>query len=462
MPGKILIADGSITSRILLKAKLTAAYYQVTFVDTADELLAHVQFQSPDLLIVAEHLFQEEFSKRLRKLVTYQNQPVLVLQSNYNKKQRLVAFRNGADDVISHPVDEPVLLARLRNHMRGHIAELDLRDSIQTTDGFGFSEMSSQFALPLKVALFTPHTNALSSLDNKLEDLGCYTISRYHPDCLTSLADAPPQADIYLFSIAASDTPEADLLRLARLSSEPSTRSCRILAYLHKPNPAVTSSLLDLGANDVLDADASLEELAHRLHSQAQDKHRIDEMRAMLRKRLDAAMTDPLTGLYNRRYAVPFLQQQIERARLSGQQFTVMLADLDHFKCINDQHGHAAGDQVLTHVADKLRGALDAHDMIARIGGEEFLIVLPTATQDKARNIANSLRRLVREMPIRLSDEMSPIHITISIGVTFAPHEDNKTNPCTADALLKHADKALYRAKSLGRNTVTLDMRSAA
>lgn len=462
MPGKILIADDSVASRILLKAKLTAAYYQVAFVNTADELIAHLQFQSPDLLIVAEHLFREELSRRLRKLTTFQNQPVLVLQANHNQQQRLAALRRGADDVISHPVDEPVLLARLRNHMRRHIADRDLRDSIRTTDGFGFSEPSPQYALPLKIALFTPHTNAHASLEGNLAALGSYTLSRYHPDILTSLADSPPPADVYLFSIPDSDRPEADLLRLARLSSEPSTRSCRILAYLHQPSPGVTSTLLDLGANDVLDANASSEELAHRVHAQAQDKQRTYEMRTKLRKRLDAAMTDPLTGLYNRRYALPFLQQQIERARLSGQQFTVMLADLDHFKYINDQHGHAAGDQVLIRVADKLRSALQAQDMIARIGGEEFMIILPKSTQDQACGIANNLRRQVREMLIQLSDDKPPVHITISIGVTFAPHEDDTTHSCTADSLLNQADKALYRAKSLGRNKVTLDIRSAA
>jgi two-component system cell cycle response regulator len=219
---------------------------------------------------------------------------------------------------------------------------------------------------------------------------------------------------------------------------------------------------LDLGANDVMDAHASINELALRMHRQAHEKRRTDGMRAMLRKRLDAAITDPLTGLYNRRYALPFLQQQIECAQLRGRQFTVMLADLDHFKAVNDRYGHTAGDLVLKHVASELSSALQDHDMIARIGGEEFMIILPHATQEQARDIANTLRRNIRELPIALSDNGAPVNITISIGVTFAPNEDGQPGPCTVNSLLEQADKALYRAKSMGRNTVTLDVRSAA
>ena len=462
MPGKILIADDSATNRILLKAKLTAAYHQVIIADTAEDLIALANHHNPDLFLVAGNMFDEKLADKLRNIRKFKNQPILVLLSESNPTQRLNALIKGADDVICHPFDEPVLLARLRNHLRTHIADRDLRENMRAAEGLGFSDASQSFVHPMQIALFAKRTDTLDALGGALASLGSYDLLRYRPDKLTSLTNSTPQADVYLLSITDIAKPESDLRLLARLSSESSSRSYRILAYLHQSSPSVTSTLLDLGANDVVDVTASLEELALRIHLQAQNKHRVDEMRSMLRKRLDAAMIDPLTGLHNRRYALPFLQQQIESARLSGRHFTVMLADLDHFKRINDQYGHVAGDMVLKHVAKELRGTLEDHDMIARIGGEEFMIILPEASQEKARDIATTLRKKIREMPVTVLAGDTPVHVTISIGVTFAPHESDHTGPCTVDAILEQTDKALYRAKSMGRNTVTLNMLSAA
>ncbi|WP_162933119.1 diguanylate cyclase [Roseovarius sp. EL26] len=462
MPGKILIADTSTTNRITLKAKLTAAYYQVILADSVEDAVALTGQHNPDLLLVGSSILEAGLASLMHAGKSNPERPIIVFLSENDPLQRLNALHSGAIDVICHPFDEPVLLASLRNHLRMQIAEYDLRENTRSNEDLGFSDTNQTFTHPMTIALFSPRTDALTPLGDALALLGNCSLARYHPDTLSSLAHAPPQADVYLLAIEDADTPEADLRRLSRLRSASSSRSYRILTHLQQPNPGLTSTVLDLGANDVVDASASIEELALRLHRQARGKQHTDKLREQLRIRLDAAITDSLTGLYNRRYAEDFLKQEIDNARLNCQHFTVMLADLDHLKPINDQYGHLDGDKVLMQVAANLRNTLQDHDMIARFGGDEFLIVLPNASPEHARNTADTLRRNIREMPITLSTGNNPIHVTISIGITFAPRDDGRSAPYTIDTLLKQADKALYQAKSEGRNTVTFDVRSAA
>ncbi|WP_275263549.1 GGDEF domain-containing protein [Roseovarius dicentrarchi] len=174
-------------------------------------------------------------------------------------------------------------------------------------------------------------------------------------------------------------------------------------------------------------------------------------------------MIDPLTGLYNRRFAMPFLREQVTTRAPEAREFAVMVADLDHFKHINDTHGHATGDRVLCHVADILGQSVREGDLVARIGGEEFLIIMPGAGGDEARRTADLLCRQIANTAIMPKGEAGPVHVTISIGVAMGQGGqplDAATG--TLDALMDQADRALYRAKARGRNNVTISARSAA
>jgi diguanylate cyclase (GGDEF)-like protein len=156
----------------------------------------------------------------------------------------------------------------------------------------------------------------------------------------------------------------------------------------------------------------------------------------------DAAVTDELTGLVNRRGFQELFETELERARRSGQPLSVIVADLDHFKALNDRFGHAAGDRALEQLSLILRTAKRRIDTAARIGGEEFAVVLPDSDQHAALILAERMRREVRETFM-----YEPYDLTISIGVaTFPLHG---TEP---DALIAQADEALYAAKALGRD----------
>lgn len=159
------------------------------------------------------------------------------------------------------------------------------------------------------------------------------------------------------------------------------------------------------------------------------------------------SLTDPLTGVSNRRHMEYLLGRAIERARTAQQDLAVIMLDIDHFKQVNDNHGHAAGDQVLRDMASLCQTALRQFDRFGRIGGEEFLLVLPATGLDGGLLVAERLRAQVAAAEMAAGD--TTLHITISLGVTTLHAADDN-----CDTLLQRADAMLYRAKDAGRNRV--------
>lgn len=177
---------------------------------------------------------------------------------------------------------------------------------------------------------------------------------------------------------------------------------------------------------------------------------RVDRRTAQLREAnlqlAEAARTDPLTGLPNRRALLERFDAELRRAERSQAPISMVMADIDLFKRVNDEHGHATGDRVLQEVAATLRGTLRAQDTVARWGGEEFLFLLPETDLDGALTAAEAARTRIEETPVRLGTLALPV--TLSSGV--AQHAPQ----ASVDDTLAAADRALYRAKASGRNCV--------
>lgn len=162
------------------------------------------------------------------------------------------------------------------------------------------------------------------------------------------------------------------------------------------------------------------------------------------------ARTDDLTGLYNRRELDRQLTEEIRRADRYNKPLSIILADLDHFKAFNDNHGHQVGDEVLRSVSKTLTANLREVDKACRFGGEEFVIILPECDAEAARQTAERVRSAIESSIIQLDEEQTA-KLTISIGVATSPHDGT-----TPESLLKSADVAMYQAKERGRNRVVL------
>jgi two-component system cell cycle response regulator len=272
------------------------------------------------------------------------------------------------------------------------------------------------------------------------------------------LASDEPVPDVFLV-VADRDFHGASLSVLTELRSNPETRHSMVMMVL--PGFAIDDSAiaLDLGADDLVMDGFNPDELALRLNALVQRKRQNDALRARVKDGLKATVIDPLTGLYNRRYAISHLARVAETSTETGKSFAVMLLDLDHFKQINDTYGHAVGDDVLCAVAQRLQDNLRPFDLVARIGGEEFLVAMPNSPESQAIQAANRLCEIIAATPIRLPKHGVEVSISTSIGVAIGTPDCEC--PDRISELLQSADVALYRAKSDGRNQVLLSQTAA-
>ncbi|MBI3447751.1 MAG: diguanylate cyclase [Acidobacteria bacterium] len=198
---------------------------------------------------------------------------------------------------------------------------------------------------------------------------------------------------------------------------------------------------LDAGAHDYVTKPFSAPELLARIGVMV----RIQRAEAEARR---ASLTDSLTGLYNRRFLHQRLEEEMARSRRHASPLACVMIDLDHFKAINDNHGHATGDAVLRDTATILRRHIRKSDIAVRYGGEEFMIVLFSNNLDGARLVAERIRADVEAHDF--SQNATPLRVTISVGISTYPDE----TIASADELMRRADTALYQAKEAGRNMV--------
>jgi two-component system cell cycle response regulator len=204
----------------------------------------------------------------------------------------------------------------------------------------------------------------------------------------------------------------------------------------------------ELGASDWLAMPVDENELRARARNQIRRKFYQDRFRSDLSTALELALTDPLTSLYNQRYLRRHLNGLMQSGQ--GRPIAVLMIDVDHFKIVNDQYGHANGDLALKMIAEVFRDNIRAFDSLARYGGEEFVVVMPGSNPDDATAAAERLRIAVETV---LFEPMPGLlhKLSVSVGVSCTCHEVD-----TPELLLHTADLALYEAKRRGRNRVEL------
>lgn len=259
-----------------------------------------------------------------------------------------------------------------------------------------------------------------------------------------------PRTAPELLFLALGDDDDGQML-LSELRARPATRYAAIIGLVPDRSSRLAVDALDRGANDVAEFTATAREISLRLERQLDLKRVTDQLRQSIDDGYVAATVDALTGIYNRRYADFHLGQLHDEAEAGGSGFAVILADLDHFKQVNDLHGHPAGDAVLVAFAQRLRTALRSPDLVARYGGEEFLALLPKTSADDAQLVAERLANVTRSIPVNLPGG-EELWITASFGVAAVPPLGKRGE------VIARADAALYKAKSAGRDGVSVSL----
>ncbi|WP_142662257.1 diguanylate cyclase [Paracoccus laeviglucosivorans] len=452
MAGRILVVDSVPTNRITMKVRLTAACYDVTPAASGQDALRLAQLVHPQIVLIGTSISDmtaPDLCAALRAQPRGAELPILI--HALDAGARIDALRAGASALIDARGDDLTLLARIRGLMR---EDAQVSGMAEAQAGFQHDDR------PRAVFIADQPATALSwrhALQTRLN----FAITVNEPD--RALADAARGRVPDLYLLAADIRQSGDGLRLlSELRSRPLSRDAGFVIVLRDDRAEMTSVALDLGAGDVLTAELTsvtgATEAAIRLEAQLSRKREADRRRQETQRNVALAMTDPLTGLHNRRYAMPRLAELFDAACQDGDDLALIVLDLDRFKLVNDNHGHAAGDAVLTAIAARLRACVPPEAVLARMGGEEFLAVLPGYSAQSAHMIAEEIRHSVMATPVPLPKGCAAdtLSVTVSAGIAAMDASQPSGTAPDADHLLTRADKALLRAKTSGRNCIVL------
>ncbi|MED5548976.1 MAG: PleD family two-component system response regulator [Pseudomonadota bacterium] len=454
MSARILVVDDQAANVRLLEARLQAEYFDVCTATNGYEAIEAARLEQPDLIlldVMMPGMDGYETCERLKADNSTRHIPVVMVTALDQREDRIRGLEAGADDFLTKPIDDVALFARVRSLLRlkAVLDELRYRETSSA-----IAELQADFAedpAGISTAIIVsadPRAGAryASALPEQVR-------AQVLRDPVEALAEMRKGIDLLIVDLT---HPEFDGLRLcARVRSDTATRPLPILTVVSPDDTAQAVRALDLGVNDIIYRPVDAGELNARVRTQLRRKRYADRLRSQLDQSLEMAVTDPLTGLHNRRYINSRLRQALASADNGGAPVSVLIADIDHFKSINDLYGHEAGDTVLREFAERIQKAMRALDLASRYGGEEFLVLMPAAGLAEARIAAERLRSVVADAPFLLEDG-TDIAVTVSVGLAQAlPGEG-------VEAVLRRADQALYTAKNEGRNQVQVASAAAA
>jgi two-component system cell cycle response regulator len=364
---------------------------------------------------------------------------------------RVRGLEVGADDFLTKPISDVALIARVRSLARLKLMTDELRMRAVTSRDIGLEN-------PERDALTEAGGNgAILIVDDRpasAERLAGMVKGEHRVDIEVDPNEAlfhvaEGNYDLMIVSLSLANF---DGLRLcSQIRSLERTRNVAILAIADAENNTRLVRGLEIGVNDYLTRPVDKNELLARVRTQIRKKRYTERLRDNVQMSIEMAITDALTGLYNRRYMESHVGTLVEQATSRGKPLTVLILDIDYFKAINDGWGHDAGDDVLREFALRIRKSIRGIDLACRYGGEEFVVVMPETDMAVATVVAERLRRRIATEAFPIQQGARNIDVTISIGIAALGPGDNPA------AVIKRADQALYRAKRDGRNRVVPD-----
>ncbi len=451
MSARILVVDDILTNVKLLEAKLTAEYFEVLSAQDGMSALDVAANEAPDLIlldVMMPGMDGFEVCQRLKADGKTRHIPVVMVTALSDVADRVRGLEAGADDFLSKPVNDVALFARVRSlvRLKMTVDELRLRQ-----EASGDTEMLDKEPVEEKlegapVLVVDSSESSARKIVSCLEETGYAVEHTANPEDGLRLS----RERNFDMIIAGLEINGEDGLRFcSHLRSQEETRHVPILLVLEDVHLEQLAKGLELGVSDYLIKPVDRNELLARSRTQIRRRRYHDQLRNVLQSSVSMAYTDALTGLYNRRYMNANLDRKILEIAETAKPVSLILFDIDHFKQVNDQHGHAAGDEVLKGIAERIGHGVRDMDLVARYGGEEFVVIMPDTPSETANKIAERLRALVADQAFPVTGMDAPLEVTISLGVatTHDPMEE-------AESLLKRADEALYQAKADGRNRV--------
>ena len=444
MSARILIVDDLAPNVHLLEVKLQAEYYDVVTARSGYEAIEIAGKEKLDLILMdamMPGMNGFEACEKLKQNPETWHIPVIMVTALEETKDRIAGLEAGADDFITKPIDDFNLMARVRSLLRLKMV------TDQLLSHTGHSRSNSRPLLEKihrragKILLLEDHQLRADKIATPLRKSHKVVVES---DPLTALKLATSGMDLIIVSLV---TENFDGLRIcASLRFKEETRDVPILIVGDPEDEARLLRAYDIGINDTLMRPIEKQEMHARVNTLLRRKFYADSLRDNFNENLEMVVSDPLTGLGNRRYFDRAIDPFFETLDSKGDAFSIMVFDIDHFKRVNDILGHDMGDQILKEVAARLVTNMRAIDVVSRYGGEEFMIAMPLTEESEALVAADRIRSLIAGTPIYVDGQA--LQITTSAGVAQVQKGEQLRD------VFKRADDALYKAKQAGRNKV--------
>lgn len=450
MSARILVVDDLEANRRLLEAKLGAEYYDVLFAQRGEEAVQLAKRERPDLILLDVKMpggiDGYEACRRLKAQAETRHIPVIIVTTLDDRDSKVRGLRAGAEEFLTKPIDDVQLMARVKSLVTLKVVTDELRAREASGRRLGVigddhtaDALDQHRVISGNVLIVDDNANQIRRIQAAL--------GVEHRVAVLGGDRGAGAPDLAIVSVTAK---AFDGFRvIAKMRSGEPTRHLPILAVVEADDRERALRALELGAHDIIVRPIDEDEIVARARTLIRRKRQMDLLRQRLDHSLELAITDQLTGLYNRRFLEAQLAPMVQRAQCGGDAVSVMVIDIDFFKKCNDTYGHDVGDAVLREFAARLASNSRPSDFACRLGGEEFVIIMPRTAGDVACLAAERLRRQICAAPFHVAGVPMPLDITASIGVACTTGGED-----SLDALLKRADEGLYEAKRAGRNRV--------
>lgn len=452
MSARVLVVDDIPANVKLLEARLTAEYFTVLTAYSGLEALDVCSKDRVDVVlldVMMPGIDGFEVCRRLKQDKTTQHIPVVMVTALDQPSDKVQGLESGADDFLTKPVDDIALITRVKNLVRLKMLNDEMMLRAVTGRQLGVGEnaaleraLSGDFG---RIMVVEDHARSAQRLEQNL--------AKYHEAVVEGDVSraferlSGGEFDLVLVSLSLAS---GDGLKLCQdLRDNDVTRHLPIIVLIDQGGDARLLRGLDTGVNDYLMRPVEAHELLVRAKTQIKRKRHTDYLRSRMEESAELAITDALTGLYNRRYLDRHLSELIKDARAGGRELSVMMVDIDNFADVNERYGHRVGDGVLIDFARRLRRNVRGVNLACRVSSEDFLVVLPDMTVARAGQVAERLRAQIAAEPF-LGPRDERIRMTTSVGIAeIGAGSDN------AEALLKRVRTALQQGSRRGRNRVT-------
>ena len=455
MTARVLVVDDVDANVKLLEARLNAEYFEVRTASNGPDALQICTREGTDVVlldVMMPGMDGFEVCRKLKSEPRTQHIPVIMVTALDQPGDLLRGLEAGADDFLTKPVDDLALVTRVKNLARLKLLTDEMLMRASTEEQMGVATAMGpgleQAGRDGRILLVEDRERVADRLIKALEIEQHVTCE---PDPARALLSVPDGN--YDLLIASLNLENADGLRLcSQVRSLDRTRHLPIMIVVEPGEEARLLRGLDMGVNDYIVRPVDGNELLARVRTQIKRKRYTDYLRTRLEQTVEMAVLDPLTALHNRRYMSSHLKTLFEESAHRGKPLSVLVLDIDHFKAINDTHGHDAGDAVLREFGVRLKRNIRGIDLACRLGGEEFVVVMPDTDLDKAYLVGERLRQCIATAPFFAGERHGALEVTASVGVASLEFPDD-----TPELILRRADQALYCAKRDGRNRVVAD-----